>query len=92
MELLNLLIVAQTLSECVVHNPGILCDYFFLSLAEEVLIEVVNKPGLAECLETEVHNPIPSVNPGRARGEITDRLGHTGVQHLAMDRLIKVFK
>jgi hypothetical protein len=92
MELLNLLVVTEPLSECVVHNPGILCDYLFLGFVEEVLVEVVNKPGLAECLETEVHNPIPSVNSGRARGEITDRLSHTGVKHLAMDRLVEVFK
>ena len=92
MELLNLLVVTEALSERVVHNPGILSDHLFLGLVEEILVEIVNEPGLAECLETEVHNPIPSVNSGRARGEVTDRLGHTGVQHLAMDRLVKVFK
>ena len=92
MELLNLLIVTETLSECVVHNPGILCDHLFLGLIEEVLVEVVNKPGLAECLETEVHNPIPSVNSRRARGEVTDRLGHTGVQHFSVDRLVEIDK
>jgi hypothetical protein len=92
MKLLNLLVITKALSERIVHNPGILCDHLFFGLVEEVLVEVVNEPGLAECLETEVHNPIPSVNSGRTGSKIRHTLGHTWVEHFGVYALIEIFE
>jgi hypothetical protein len=88
----NLLVVAEVLAKGVVHNPGILSHDLFLRLVEEVLVEVVNEPGLAERLETEVYHTVPTVYTGRTRGEIGDTLGHALVEHLGVNSLVKVFE
>jgi hypothetical protein len=88
----NLLVVAEVLAKGVVHNPGILSHDLFLRLVEEVLVEVVNEPGLAERLETEVYHTVPTVYTGRTRGEIGDTLGHALVEHLGVNSLVKVIE
>jgi hypothetical protein len=91
-EVANLVVVTEAFSEGIIHDTGVLGDNLILWLVEEVFLEIVNEPGLTECLEAEIHDTIPSFNSGRARSKITDRLGHTGVKHLAVNRLVKVFK
>jgi len=92
MEFLNLLIITKTLAESIVHNPGIFSNNLFLSLVEKVLVKVINQPGLAECLEAEIHNTIPSVDTGRTRGKIRHALGHTLIEHFRMNRLVEIFE
>jgi hypothetical protein len=88
----NFLIVTEVFAHGVVHNTCIFSDNLFLCLVEKVLVEIVDEPGLAECLETEVHHSVPTVYTGRTRGEIGDTLSHALIEHLRVNCFVKILE
>lgn len=70
METTDFLVIAQSPAHGVVHHTGVLCNNLFLGLVEEVLIEVVDEPGLAESLDAVVHNAVPTIDTAGTGSEI----------------------
>ena len=88
----DLVRVADALAHGILHVEHVLIDHLVFVTGEEILLEVVDEPGLTESLETEVDHFGPPVDTAHSRSEIADGFRHPLGNHFGMDCLIEILK
>ena len=89
-ECFDLFNLISILSESSIHNSSVLSHNLIKRLIEEFFVEIVDKVGLNETLQSEHYNFIPSLNSAHSRSKIRYGLCNVLGQHFCVDCLIEI--
>ena len=91
-ECFDFLNLVSILTEGCIHNSSVLAHNLIERLVEKFIVEIVDKVGLNETLQTEHYDLIPSLNSAHSGSEVRHGLRDVLRQHFSVNRLVKVDK